>query len=214
MRIGVIGTGHVGLVTCATLAALGHDVMGTDSDPEKIATIQDGRSPFHEPGLEDLMNREMAAGRLQFTTEHEPAISGSAVVFLCVGTPPRASGEASLVAVENAAREVARHATGPLVVVEKSTVPAGTAQRVKRTLKMERSEHEFEVCSNPEFLREGHAVEDSLEPERILVGAESETARAVMREVYEPLTAKGIRLIETDIQTRSSPSTHVTHSWL
>ena len=201
MRVGVIGTGHVGLVTCATMAALGHDVVGTDSDAEKIATIQSRRLPFYEPGLEELMTREMDAGRLRFSTDPAPAVERADVVFLCVGTPPTASGEASLVAVENAAHVVARHATGPLVVAEKSTVPAGTAQRVKRTLQQERSEHEFEVCSNPEFLREGHAVGDALEPERILVGADSDAAFERMRRVYEPLTDKGVRLIETDIQT-------------
>jgi UDPglucose 6-dehydrogenase len=213
MRIGVIGTGHVGLVTCATLAALGHDVTGTDSDAEKIAVIQSGRSPFHEPGLEDLMKREMAAGRLSFSTEAAPAIAGSEVVFLCVGTPPKASGEASLVAVESAARTVAREATGPLVVVEKSTVPAGTARRVQRTFDLERSTHTFHVCSNPEFLREGHAVQDSLEPERILVGAESDVAREVMRNVYAPLTEKGVRLIETDLNT-SELAKHACNAFL
>ena len=201
MRIGVIGTGHVGLVTCATLSALGHDVVGTDSDEGKIASIEDGRSPFHEPGLEDLLNREMSAGRLDFTTDPKAAIEGAEVVFLCVGTPPKATGEANLAAVESAARVVARHATGPMVVVEKSTVPSGTGQRLLRVLELERTEREFHVCSNPEFLREGHAVHDSLEPERILIGTESEAARDVMRKVYEPLTARGVRLIETDIQT-------------
>ncbi|MGH2808688.1 MAG: UDP-glucose dehydrogenase family protein [Actinomycetota bacterium] len=201
MRIGVIGTGHVGLVTCATLAALGHDVTGTDADAEKIAIIRSGRSPFHEPGLEELMNRETAAGRLSFTADAAPAIAGVDVVFLCVGTPPKASGEASLVAVESAARTVAREATGPLVVVEKSTVPAGTARRVQRTFDFERSSHTFHVCSNPEFLREGHAVQDSLEPERILIGAESDVARDAMQNVYAPLIEKGVRLIETDLNT-------------
>jgi UDPglucose 6-dehydrogenase len=201
MRIGVIGTGHVGLVTCATLAASGHDVTGTDDDAEKIAQIQSGRSPFHEPDLEELMNREIHAGRLSFTSDAPPAVAGAEVVFLCVGTPPKASGEASLVAVEAAARTVAREATGPLVVVEKSTVPAGTARRVQRTFDLEHPAHEFHVCSNPEFLREGHAVKDSLEPERILVGAESDVARETMRKVYEPLTSKGVRLIETDLNT-------------
>lgn len=201
MRIAVIGTGHVGLVTCATLAALGHDVVGNDSDAEKISVIKEGRSPFHEPGLEDLMNREMSAGRLSFTTDPAEAVAGAEVVFLCVGTPPKASGEASMVAVENAARIAARRATQSLVVVEKSTVPAGTSQRLKRVLELERSEHELHIASNPEFLREGHAVQDSLEPERILVGTESDVARESMRRVYEPLTSKGIRLIETDIAT-------------
>lgn len=201
MQISVVGTGHVGLVTCATLAALGHDVVGHDADAGKIATISQGQSPFHEPGLEELLQREMASGRLRFTPDPRDAITGSEVVFLCVGTPPKATGEASLIAVENAARIVAQHATKPLLVVEKSTVPAGTAQRVQKVLELERSDHELLVCSNPEFLREGHAVQDSLEPERVLVGAGSERAFEVMRRVYEPLTSKGVRLIETDIQT-------------
>ena len=213
MRIGVIGTGHVGLVTCATLSALGHDVVGTDSDEGKIASIKDGRSPFHEPGLDELLAREMSAGRLDFTPDARRAIEGAEVVFLCVGTPPKASGEANLAAVESAARVVARHATGPTVVVEKSTVPAGTAQRLRRVLELERTEQEFHVCSNPEFLREGHAVDDSLEPERILIGTESEVARDIMRKVYEPLTAKGVRLIETDIQT-SELAKHACNAFL
>ena len=201
MRIAVIGTGHVGLVTSATLASLGHDVVGNDSDAEKIATICAGRSPFHEPGLEELMNREMSAGRLCFTDSGPEAVAGAEVVFLCVGTPPTGSGQANLIAVEEAGRMVAKNATGPVVVVEKSTVPAGTAQRLKRVLEREKSEHDFHVASNPEFLREGHAVADSLEPERILIGTQSEHAKAALRAVYEPLTAKGIRLIETDITT-------------
>jgi len=201
VRIGVIGTGHVGLVTCAALAALGHDVIGNDSDAEKIAVINRGLTPFHEPDLEDLLHGEMAAARLSFTEDPKDAIEGAEVVFLCVGTPPKASGEASLVAVEAAAKIVAKHATGPLVVVEKSTVPAGTAQRVARVLGLEKSPHDFHVCSNPEFLREGHAIADSLDPERILVGADDPHALEVMRRVYEPLTSKGVRLIETDIKT-------------
>lgn len=201
MRLAVIGTGHVGLVTCSTLAALGHEVVGNDSDVEKIETIKSGSLPFHEPGLQELMTREVSSGRLSFTSDPAEAIADAEVVFLCVGTPPKASGEASLVAVEAAAKVVARHATREVVVVEKSTVPAGTAQRVKRVLDMERTQHPIHICSNPEFLREGHAVDDSLEPERILVGIDSEAARDALRRVYEPLTAKGIRLIETDIQT-------------
>ncbi|HET7482818.1 MAG TPA: UDP-glucose/GDP-mannose dehydrogenase family protein [Actinomycetota bacterium] len=201
MRIGVIGTGHVGLVTCATLSALGHEVVGNDSDREKIDTILSGRPWFHEPGLEELLARETEAGRLNFSYQIADATSDADVVFLCVGTPPKASGEASLVAVESAARDVARHAGRRVVVVEKSTVPAGTARRVKRALILERPSDPVDVCSNPEFLREGHAVQDSLEPDRILVGTDTEHAREVMRAVYQPLTAKGVRLIETDIAT-------------
>ncbi|HEX2050677.1 MAG TPA: UDP-glucose/GDP-mannose dehydrogenase family protein [Actinomycetota bacterium] len=203
MRVGVIGTGHVGLTTCVTLAALGHDVVGTDHDGEKIASLQAGTAPFFEPGLQDLLDDTLARGRLRFTTDDRDAVAGSEVVFICVGTPARARGDANLVAVENAARAVARHATGPVVVVEKSTVPAGTSARVRRTLERERPElsGRLHVASNPEFLREGNAIKDSLEPDRILVGAQSETAFEVMRRLYAPLTAKGHALIETDIDT-------------
>jgi UDPglucose 6-dehydrogenase len=203
MRVGVIGTGHVGLVTCATLAALGHEVMGTDSDPEKIAGLHRGVLPYYEPGLHDLVHREMEVGRLGFALDPAEAIAGADVAFLCVGTPPRATGEANLVAVERSAREVATRATGPLVVAEKSTVPAGTAKRVKRTLLRVAPElgRQLHVVSNPEFLREGRAVEDSLHPDRILVGAESPQAFEVMRRVYAPLLDQGCTLIETDIAT-------------
>ncbi len=203
MRIAVVGTGHIGLVICTTMAAIGHEVVGVDSDPEKIASLEQRRSPFYEPGLQELLEQELDSGRLSFTPDISEAAPGAEAVFICVGTPPRASGEASLVAVEKAAASAARAATGRMVIIEKSTVPAGTSVRVKRTLARERPdlEGEIEVASNPEFLREGKAVEDSLNPERILVGAESDWAFEVLRRVYEPLTARGIPLIETDIQT-------------
>jgi UDPglucose 6-dehydrogenase len=203
MRIGVIGTGHVGLVTCATLAEIGHEVVGIDADHEKINLLQTGGTPFFEPQLDDLLVRGSRNGRLRFTTDIAEAIPGTDVVFICVGTPPRATGEANLSAVERASRDVARHATGPIVVVDKSTVPAGTAARVRRALHHERPDlsGEMEVVSNPEFLREGRAVEDSLNPDRILVGAESDWAFNSMRHVYKPLTDKGCPLIETNIKT-------------
>ena len=203
MNVGVIGTGHVGLVTCVTMAALGHRVVGCDSDPEKMEQLQRSSAPFFEPGLQELLEDTVSQGTLRFTSEPAEAIADAAVVFICVGTPARASGEANLIAVEQAAQAVARHATGKTVVVEKSTVPAGTAHRVRRTLVRERPEfgEELEVVSNPEFLREGTAVYDSLNPDRILVGAESEWALDVMRELYAPLTDKGALLIETNIST-------------
>jgi UDPglucose 6-dehydrogenase len=203
MRIGVIGTGHVGLVTCGTLAALGHEVVGTDSDHEKIDFLQHGVIPFHEPGLSELVADGVAAGRLRFTPDPADCLAGAEAVFICVGTPPRSTGEANLVAVERAAQVVALHTVGRVVVVEKSTVPAGTAQRVRRTLARERPDAAdcLEVASNPEFLREGKAVEDSLHPDRILVGAEAPWVFEVMRRVYQPLLANGCRLIETDINT-------------
>ncbi|MDP9069118.1 MAG: UDP-glucose/GDP-mannose dehydrogenase family protein [Actinomycetota bacterium] len=203
MKLAVVGTGHIGLVICTTMAAIGHEVVGVDSDPEKIASLEQRRSPFYEPGLQDLLEQELDSGRLSFTSDISRAAPGAEAVFICVGTPPRASGEASLVAVEKAAASAARAATRRMVIIEKSTVPAGTSVRVKRTLARERPdlEGQIEVASNPEFLREGKAVEDSLNPERILVGAETDWAFEVLRRVYEPLTSRGIPLIETDIQT-------------
>jgi UDPglucose 6-dehydrogenase len=203
MRVGVIGTGHVGLVTSATLAAVGHDVIGFDSDAEKISLLARRTVPFHEPRLEQLLIHGMDAGRLRFTGDAGDAIGRSDVIFICVGTPPRPSGEPNLVAVEKAAHLVATHSSGRIVVVEKSTVPAGTAQRVRQILL---STHpvvgrEVEVVSNPEFLREGKAVEDSLHPDRILVGAEAPWAFELMRELYRPFIDGGSPLIETDIKT-------------
>lgn len=203
MRIAVVGTGHVGLVTCVTLAELGHDVAGTDEDAAKMDLLRAGRSPFHEPGLDDLLRAHLDAGTLRFVQEPREAVETASVVFICVGTPPRASGEANLFAVEQAARQVARDASGPLLIVQKSTVPAGSADRLRRTLTLERPDLGplLDVVSNPEFLREGRAVEDSLRPDRILVGASSERAFASMREVYRPLIDAGVPLIETDVRS-------------
>ena len=203
MNVGVIGTGHVGLVTCASLAAFGHRVVGTDQDAEKIASLRSGRLPFHEPGLNGLTRDGVVAGRLSYTCDPEAAIESAEAVFISVGTPPRASGEANLVAVESAARTVARHARGPCVVIEKSTVPTGTARHLRRTLERERADRatRLEVVSNPEFLREGKAVGDALRPDRILVGAESEWGFETMRRLYAPLLAQGTPMIETNIAT-------------
>lgn len=201
MKIGIIGAGHVGLPTAAALAHLGHDVTAADADREKIQVLAGGSVPFYEPGLEDLVREEREAGRLRFTEDPARALPGVRVAFLCVGTPPTASGDANLSAIERSAELVARHATGPVVVVEKSTVPAGTAERVADTMVRHRPDGEFAVVSNPEFLREGSAVEDSLRPQRILVGSDSAEALATMREVYAPLVEAGARWIETDLRT-------------
>ncbi len=201
MRVGVVGCGHVGLVTAAALAHLGHEVLATDADHEKLALLRRGQVPFFEPGLAELVAEEVAAGRLGFAPETADVVRGRELVLICVGTPPREDGEANLAAVERVARTIARAASGPLVVVEKSTVPVGTAERVRRTLERERPDVRFEVASNPEFLREGRAVQDALDPDRIVVGVETEEARAALRRLYEPLTQAGHRLIETDIAT-------------
>jgi UDPglucose 6-dehydrogenase len=185
------------------MAKAGHEVVGTDVDTEKIAMLNDARSPFFEPGLEEMLGELLEGGSLGFSPRSEDAVAEADVVFISVGTPPLASGEANLVAVEQSAIDVARKATKRAVVVEKSTVPAGTAQRLRRTLKQVRpsSLPELEIASNPEFLREGRAVHDSMSPERILVGADSDWAFEKMREAYRPWTDGGVPLIETSIAT-------------
>jgi len=215
MKVTVIGTGHVGLITSTTMAYLGHDVIGNDLDQEKIEMLQRGQAPFFEPGLTELLEKTLASGKLKFSFDAQEAIKDAEVVFICVGTPPKASGEANLIAVESTAKDVARFAQGKVVVVEKSTVPAGTSARVKRTLQRERPDFadNFSVVSNPEFLREGSGIRDSLEPDRILVGAESSEAFGVMREVYAPLVEQGAKLIETNIET-AELSKHACNAFL
>jgi UDPglucose 6-dehydrogenase len=185
------------------MASIGHRVVGTDSDLEKIKALKDGVAPFYEPGLQDLLVQQLESGRLSFSSDMAETAEGAAAVFISVGTPPRASGEASLIAVENAAAQTVRVMTDRLVLVEKSTVPAGTSARLRRIIQRERPDlaDEIEIASNPEFLREGRAIEDSLHPERILVGASAPWAFEVLRKVYEPITDQGVPLIETDVVT-------------
>lgn len=200
MQICVLGTGHVGLVTAAAFARFGHDVCAYDADARKMDLLQRGDMPFYEPGMEELVHAEVAAGRLRFEPDPAVAIRGAEAVFICVGTPPRADGEANLRAVEAAATMVAEHATGDVVVVEKSTVPAGTAERVAAT--MERiGNARFRVASNPEFLREGKAVQDALHPDRLLVGSDVPDALAVLRRIYATQIERGVPYIETDLRS-------------
>jgi UDPglucose 6-dehydrogenase len=203
VRVAVVGTGHVGLTTCVSMAAMGHNVIGNDRDQEKLIRLNQGIPPFYEPGLADLLANTMESGRLSFTESMTDTLADAEVVFICVGTPARASGEANLMAVERVAVQIAWHCREGTVVVEKSTVPAGTAERVRQTLARERGgdQAHAEVVSNPEFLQEGRALEDALRPDRILVGAASETAFQKMRELYQPWTSRGCRLLETDIAT-------------
>jgi len=203
MRVAVVGTGHVGLITCVSMAAIGHSVIGVDVDEEKIEMLKMGRCPFYEPGLEELLIRAMSEERLSFTSDIGEAARSAEIVFICVGTPARLNGEANLLAVEDSARAVARDAAPGTIVVEKSTVPAGTANRVRLVLDQERPDlrGELEVVSNPEFLREGSAMEDALFPERVLIGAASDKAFTVMSDLYGPIIDRGTELIETDIPT-------------
>jgi UDPglucose 6-dehydrogenase len=201
MKVAVIGTGHVGLVTSVALASLGHEVVGADADQEKMALLERGDPPFYEPGLQEALDTETAARRLSFNGDPAAALAGAEVIFICVGTPARANGKPNLVAIETAALGIARHATDGVVVVEKSTVPAGTADRVRLTIQRENPRLKFDVVSNPEFLREGTAIEDTLRPNRVLIGAESERGFEVMRRLYQPLIRSGCPLLETDIPT-------------
>ena len=182
-RISVIGTGYVGLVSAAGFAALGHDVVGYDIDEAKIATLESGGCPIYEPGLEELLAEGRAAGRLRFTADLGAAVAATDVVFVCVGTPQADDGTADLTQVETVARDIAAHMTENTVVVEKSTVPVKTAQWIRRTIEL-CGGRGFSVASNPEFLREGSAVRDFLEPERIVLGVADDWAREVLLEVY------------------------------
>jgi UDPglucose 6-dehydrogenase len=188
MRIAMIGTGYVGLVTGACLADFGHVVTCVDKDPDKIAGLLAGRMPIYEPGLDDMVARNVREKRLFFTTDLAPAVAEARVVFVAVGTPSRrGDGHADLSYVYGAAREVAAAVNGFTVIVTKSTVPVGTGDAVERIIREVRADADIAVVSNPEFLREGAAIEDFKRPDRIVVGTEDERARALIGEVYRPL---------------------------
>ena len=192
----MIGSGYVGLVSGACFADFGHDVVCVDSDAGKIAALEDGIMPIYEPGLKDLVDRNVRDRRLAFTTGLAGAIAGADVAFIAVGTPSRrGDGHADLSYVYAAAAEVARAATGPLVVVTKSTVPVGTGDEVERICRDARPDLQIDVVSNPEFLREGAAIGDFKRPDRIVVGCASDAAKAVMAAVYRPLTLNNLPLV-------------------
>jgi UDPglucose 6-dehydrogenase len=201
MKVAVVGIGHVGLITGAALASLGHEVVGMDADPAKVETLLGGRAPFHEPGLDDLLRVGVRSKRLRFTGSIPDAVEGASVVFVCVGRPPVGLGDRSLIAVEGAVRAIARAASDGVVLVTKSTVPPGTSGRIEHVARMERPELDLIGASSPEFLREGHAIEDTLNPDRIVVGADDPRAFEVMRALYAPLLEHGVPLIETDPRT-------------
>ncbi len=199
MNIGVVGSGHVGLVTGACLAELGHTSICDDDDVRKIEMLKNGQMPFYEPGLKEMVDRNVAAGRLEFTTDIVHTIERSRALFIAVGTPPKEDGEADLSIVEAVASRIAETMTEYKLVVEKSTVPVHTGIQIKRTMEMRRKKDvEFDVASNPEFLREGSAVHDFMNPDRVVIGFETERARKNLLEIYGPLKAP---IIETDIQS-------------
>ncbi len=188
MRIAIIGTGYVGLVSGACFSDFGHDVVCVDKDGEKIGALDRGVMPIFEPGLDQLVARNVAGGRLSFTTDLVAAVSGAEAIFIAVGTPSRrGDGHADLSYVHGAAREIAGALTGPAVIVTKSTVPVGTGDEVERIVREAAPGVETWVVSNPEFLREGAAIEDFKRPDRIVVGAEDARAAEIMREIYRPL---------------------------
>lgn len=188
MRIGMIGTGYVGLVSGTCFAEFGHDVVCVDLDEAKVERLKNGEIPIYEPGLEELLKRQIDSGRISFTTNIADGVKGCDAVFIAVGTPSRRFGrDADLSYVHAAARDVAKNLEGYTVVVNKSTVPVGTGQEVEDIIRAENPEADFDVASNPEFLREGAAIDDFMRPDRVVVGAETDRAKEVMREVYRPL---------------------------
>src|SRR5215213_3614384 len=205
MRVTVIGAGHVGLVTAACLAHVGHDVVVDDDDVSKLDLIREGRPWFYEPGLQELLGEVVRAGRLRVAPDKAEAVGHGTVIFICVGTPSRGDGSPNLAFVEAVAREVARHLPeGEFrLVCEKSTVPVQTGERVAQVIAREASPGaDWEVASNPEFLREGSAVVDTLNPDRIVVGTDSERGAALLTELYRPIVAAtGCSLLATDRAT-------------
>jgi len=194
MKVGIIGSGHVGLVAGACLAEIGHSLLCTDSDEAKIRQLTAGTVPIYEPGLEDLVHRNAAAGRLGFTSSLAETVRATDILFICVGTPTSETGEANLYYVDSVATEIGALLTSPKIIVDKSTVPVRTGANVRRAVERSSGRSDFEVVSNPEFLREGSAVEDFLFPDRIVVGVESERGAAAMRELYRPIVEQSFEL--------------------
>jgi UDPglucose 6-dehydrogenase len=202
MRIAMIGTGYVGLVSGVCFSDFGHEVVCVDKDADKIARLDRGEVPIYEPGLDTLMAKNVAAGRLRFSTNLAEGMKGTDAAFIAVGTPARrGDGHADLRYVYEAAEEIARQIDGYLVVITKSTVPVGTNREVARRIAAARPDASFDVASNPEFLREGAAIEDFMRPDRIVVGVESDRARAVIADIYRPLFLRETPMVHTGLES-------------
>jgi UDPglucose 6-dehydrogenase len=202
MNIAVIGTGYVGLVTGACLAEFGVHVTCVDKDVDKIAMLQKGQIPIYEPGLAELVGKNTASGRLVFTTDIAGAIRSALAVFIAVGTPPRGDGSANMAFVEDVAETISKNLNDYKVIVTKSTVPVGTGQRLKEIIgKNLKEQVDFDIVSNPEFLREGSAIEDFLRPNRVVIGASSQQAVAIMKDLFRPLYLLETPFVVTDIAT-------------
>ncbi|NQT23332.1 MAG: UDP-glucose/GDP-mannose dehydrogenase family protein [Candidatus Omnitrophica bacterium] len=198
MNISIIGTGYVGLVTGTCFADLGNNVICADSDKEKLQTLKKGKIPIYEPGLEEMFKRNEQKGRLKFTSSIKDAVLKSDIIFICVGTPSKENGEANLLYIEKVSKDIAQNIKSYKLIVEKSTVPVETGERVKEVIRsFKKNKANFDVASNPEFLREGSAVEDFMHPDRIVIGVESKRAKDLLAELYRPLKAP---LVVTDIK--------------
>jgi len=197
MRVAVVGTGYVGLVAGACFAESGNDVVCVDNNLAKVRLLRRGKIPIYEPGLEELVRRNRAERRLTFTTTLAKAVRDSAVVFIAVGTPQSEDGSADLKHVLDVAREIARAMNGYKVIVDKSTVPVGTSEKVREVIRRETT-HPFSVVSNPEFLKQGAAIDDFMKPDRVVIGAEDPRAQALMLELYEPFTRTGAPMMVMD----------------
>lgn len=202
MHISIIGTGYVGLVTGACFAEFGVNVTCMDNDPGRIEKLEKGKVPFYEPGITELVAKGVREGRLSFTTDIARAVEKALVIFIAVGTPPRGDGSADLSYVEEVGRGIARHMTDYKVIVTKSTVPVGTGEKLRQVIKATQPvPHRFDIVSNPEFLREGSAIEDFMRPNRVVLGADSEQAIAIMKDLYRPLYLIETPFVVTDIPT-------------
>ena len=202
MNVVMIGSGYVGLVSGACFAEFGASVTCIDVDQAKIDQLDAGKIPIYEPGLDDLVARNAAAGRLQFTTDYDPSVGAAELVFIAVGTPTRrGDGHADLVYVYEAARQIAAHLIGYTVIVDKSTVPVGTARQVERIIREANPAADFDVASNPEFLREGAAIGDFMRPDRVVLGVESERAEKLLRELYRPINLIEAPVLVTNLES-------------
>ena len=215
MKITVVGTGYVGLVTGACFADMGHEVLCVDNDKNKVDMLKRLEMPIYEPGLEELVKKSVDAGRISFTTSIAEGTAFAEVIFIAVGTPPGHRGQANLSYVEQVGRSVAENMTDYRLLVEKSTVPANTGEQLKRTvLKYLRSDIDFDVASNPEFLKEGCALEDAFHPDRIVVGVESERAAKLLRKIYEPvIQSSKCEFLEMSV-TSAELTKHASNSFL
>ncbi|MGH2568136.1 MAG: UDP-glucose dehydrogenase family protein, partial [Bacteroidota bacterium] len=197
MNISIIGTGYVGLVQGACFADTGNSVVCMDIDERRIATLQGGSIPFYEPGLEELVRHNIREGRLSFTDSLKSAVEASELIFLCLPTPQREDGSAELKEILNVSENIAKHAVAPKILVTKSTVPVGTTEKINQ-LVGQHSKHEIEVVANPEFLKEGTAVEDTLKPDRVVIGSKSMRAVSQLTELYAPFVRTGAPVLIMD----------------